>query len=84
MSAMKVEKNGQNSCMGNSRHIKIRYLFVKYRVDKKEIEIFHCPTKVMLADYFTNPLHGRLFNIFREVIMGWKHISTLKQISVPS
>ena len=38
----------------------------------------------MLADYFTKPFQGRLFHMFREVIMGWKHISTLQQISVPS
>ena len=44
MSAMKMEKIGQNSCTGNSRHINIKDLFVKDRVDKKEIENFHCPT----------------------------------------
>ena len=44
MSAMKMEKNGQNSCTGNSRHINTRYLFVKDRFDKKEIDIVHCPT----------------------------------------
>ena len=32
----------------------------------------------MLADYFTKPLQGSLFKRFREVIMGWKHIDTLK------
>ena len=31
MSAMKMEKNGRNSCTGNSRHISIRYFFVKDR-----------------------------------------------------
>ena len=35
----------------------------------------------MLANSFTKKLHGRLFNMFREVIMGCKHISTLHQIS---
>ena len=28
-SAIRMEKNGRNSCMGNSRHINIRYFFVK-------------------------------------------------------
>jgi hypothetical protein len=32
----------------------------------------------MLADYFTKPLQGRLFHLFRDVIMGWKYIDTLK------
>ena len=35
MSAIKMEKNAQNSRTGNFRHINIRYLFVKDRVDKK-------------------------------------------------
>ena len=76
-SAMKMEKNGRNSCTGNSRHIHIRYFFVKDRQDKKEFTIEYCPTGHMLADYFTKPLQGRLFHIFREVIMGWRYISTL-------
>jgi len=80
---MKMEKNGRNSCTGNSRHINIRYFFIKDQVDQKKLEIVHCPTEEMLADYFTKPLQGKLFHRFRDVIMGWKHISTLKD-EVPS
>jgi hypothetical protein len=82
-SAMKMEKNGRNSCTGNSRHIHIRHFFIKDQVDAKHLEIVYCPTEEMLADYFTKPLQGRLFHKFREVIMGWKHISSLKD-PVPS
>jgi hypothetical protein len=78
-SAMKMEKNGRDSCTGNSRHIDIRYFFVKDRVDKKEIEILYCPTEQMLADYFTKPLQGSLFRKFRRVIMGYDPISILKE-----
>jgi len=38
-SAMKLEINGRNSCTSNSRHISIRYFFVKDRVDNKEFVI---------------------------------------------
>ena len=31
-SAIRMEKNGCNSCTGNSRHIDIRYFFVKDRI----------------------------------------------------
>ena len=71
-------KNGRNSCTGNSRHINIRYFFVKDRVDKKELRIEYCPSLIMLADFFTKPLQGHLFQKFREVIMGYKPISSLK------
>ena len=37
----------------------------------------------MLADYFTKPLQGNLFRRLREVIMGWKHIDTLKDMTPP-
>ena len=84
MSATKTEKNGQNSCTVNSQHIKIRYFFVKDMTVSMSIGIFHCPTEVILSNYFTKLLHGRLFHMLREVIMGGKHISTLHQMPVPS
>ena len=28
----------------------------------------------MIADYFTKPFQGKLFNLFRNLIMGYKHI----------
>jgi hypothetical protein len=33
----------------------------------------------MLADFFTKPLQGSLFRKFREVIMGHRHIDSLKE-----
>ena len=76
-SAIKMERNGRNSCTGNSRHIDIKYFWVKDRVDKKEVEIKYCPTTLMLADYFTKPLQGNVFRRFRSVIMGYTHINDL-------
>ena len=31
----------------------------------------------MLADFMSKPLQGKLFTRFRNVNMGWQHISTL-------
>ena len=70
-----MEINGRASCTGNSRYIHIRYFFVKDRQDKEKISIDYFPTWKILANYFTKPLEGRLFNVLREIIMGWKHIS---------
>ena len=77
-SAIRMEKNGRNSCTGNSRHIDIRYFFTKDRVDKGEMSIEYCPTHEMLADFYTKPLQGSLFRKMRDVIMGYSHISSLK------
>ena len=71
-------KNGRNSCTGNSRHVHIRYFFVKDRVDKGEVKVEYCPTLQMLSDFFTEPLQGALYNKFRNVIMGYEPISSLK------
>ena len=72
-------KNGRNSCTGNSKHIHIRYFFVKDRVDKGEIKVEYCPTKQMLANFYTKPLQGNLFRKFGDVIMGYKPLSYLKE-----
>ena len=53
-------KNGRNSCTGNSRHVNIRFFFVKDLVDKKEIEIVYCPTETMLADFFNETTAGKI------------------------
>ena len=78
-----MEKFGKTSCSNRSRHIAIRYFFMKDRSDKGEIKLERCPTSEMLLDYHTNPLQGKLFRLFREVIMGHKDISWLTS-KVPS
>ena len=75
-SSIKMGKNGKDSCTGRSRHIDIRHFFVKDRIDEGKFgfTVEHCPTELMIADYVTKPLQGKLFHTFRELIMGWKSI----------
>ena len=77
MSAMKMEQNGRSSAGQHSRHINIRYFFIKDRIANGEINLIHCPTESMIADFFTIPLQGSLFKKFRDIIMGITHFSTL-------
>ena len=72
-----MEMNGRNSCTGNSRHIDVRYLWIKDRVDNDEIIIKHCPRHLILADYFTKPLQENIFHLYRDVIMGYRPIIDL-------
>ena len=81
-SEIRMLKNGRNSCTGNSRHVHIRYFFIKDRVDKGEVKVEYCPTELMLADFYTKPLQGRLFKRFRDVLMGYEPISSLKEKKV--
>ena len=76
-----MEKNGRNSCIRNSWHVNICYFFVKDRVDKQELHIEYCPSYQMLADYFTKPLQGQMFSIYRVALMGWRHISSLQELT---
>jgi len=76
-SAMKLEKNGRSSCGQKSRHIDIRFFFMKDRVGTEGMDIRYCPTEQMLADFFTKPLQGSLFKCFKRVIMGLDHVSAL-------
>jgi Reverse transcriptase (RNA-dependent DNA polymerase) len=76
-SAIKLEKNGRTSAGPRSRHIDIRYFWIKDRTEATGIKIRHCPTLQMLGDFFTKPLQGSLFRVFRAVLLGYKHTSTL-------
>jgi hypothetical protein len=60
-SAILLEKNRTVSSGKCTRHINIRYFFVKDRVDAGEVEVVYCPTEDMRADFFTKPLQGKLF-----------------------
>lgn len=77
VSAIRMEQNGRNSCTGNSRHINIRFFFIKDRVDSEEVSVCYCPTESMLGDFYTKALQGSLFNKFRNVIMGYSKITTI-------
>jgi hypothetical protein len=70
MSSMLLEKNGRSSSSKRTRHMNIRFFFVKDRVASKEIRIEYCPTKEMVADFFTKPLQGSQFYKLRDIIMN--------------
>lgn len=53
-----------------TRHINIRYFFVKDRIDSKEIELVYKSTTEMLADIMTKPLALEVFSRLRRVLMG--------------
>ena len=76
-SAILMEMNGRNSCTGNSSYINIRYIWVKDMVDKRRMKIEYLPSHLMLADYFTKLLMGKLSETMRKYIMGWLPIKDL-------
>ena len=69
-SAMKMERKGRNSCTGNSRHVNIRYFWIKDRIVKGEVDLKYCPTEKMLADYYTKALQGSAFMRFIDTLFN--------------
>ena len=58
------------------------FFYMKDRIKTEDIKILYCPTEHMLADFFTEPLQGSLFERFRKVLMGHAHIYTLSDLSL--
>jgi hypothetical protein len=63
-STIKLSTNSRASAGPKSRHIDIRYFWLKDRVQSGDIIIPHCPTHQMLADFFTKPLRSGFFSSF--------------------
>lgn len=78
MATMKILKNRRKSCGKQSRHIEIRHYFVKDFMDKNKIILKHYPAALILADFFTKPLQGALFRLFRDVILGLRPMTDVK------
>ena len=68
-STMRLAQNVKLSSGQRTRHINIKYFFITDRIARNEVAIQYCPTKKMVADYFTKPLQGALFYKFRDQIM---------------
>ena len=79
-STIKMLKNGKTSAGRRSRHIDIRYFWVADRLTSHGIKVRYCNTAVMLADFLSKPLQGRVFRLFRAVLLGHRHVSALSEL----
>ncbi len=69
-SSILLERNGRALSGKCTRHINIQYFFISDRVNMKEVSLRWCPTKEMVADFWTKPLQGSHFRKLRDYIMG--------------
>ncbi len=70
ISPILLEKNGKASSSKRTKDIKVKYFYVKEKVDNGEIEIEHFPTEQMWTDINTKPKQGAMFRAFRGHVMG--------------
>ena len=71
-SAIKLETKGHKSIGQRSRHINMKYFFIKDQVDQKNVEIEYRPTDEMDGAYMSKSLQGIKFRKFRDSIMNLK------------
>jgi hypothetical protein len=70
MSCMALIDRGRSGAE-KTRHIAIRYFWVKERVSTGEVVLVHKGTKEMYANVLTKPLQGAQFVYERECLTGW-------------
>jgi hypothetical protein len=59
------------SAAERTRHIAIKYFWLKERVDQGEARVRHLGTKGMYANLLTKPLQGAQFKCERQGLTGW-------------
>ena len=69
MSTIALAEKGR-STSERTRHINIRFFFVKDRIGSGEVAIEYLPTRDMIADVLTKPLQGDLFFRMRDALLG--------------
>ena len=82
-SAIKLEVNGRTSAGAKSRHLDIRYFWIKENLETMGIKVRHCRTLKMLGDFFTKPQQGTLFRVMRDVLLGKLPIHALDLLLDP-
>ena len=65
-----LENNRNFSSGKRTKHIQARFYFVTDQIEKGNASIECCPTKEIIADFFTKPQQGKLFITLRNKIMG--------------
>ena len=70
MSCMALINRGR-SAAERTRHISIRYFWLKERIDMGEAKVKHLGTKEMYANMLTKPLQGAQFKAERKGVTGW-------------
>ena len=65
-----LETNGKFSSLRKTKNIKEKFLFIKDKVNNKEVKIVDFPSGIMWADVLTKPLQGTEFRKMRAQLMN--------------
>ena len=70
LSAVILESNGRGSSGNKTRHMHVRYFYIKDCIASGDVNIEHCPSESMIGDYFTNPFQGSKFKELRPAVLN--------------
>ena len=66
-----IMANKGRSTSERTRHINVRFFFIKDRIATGEVKLEYLPTGEMTADILTKPLQGELFRRLRDKLLGY-------------
>ncbi len=69
-SAILLEVNGKLSSSKKTKHIKMKFFFIKDQVEKGDVKIEHLGTDKMWVDILTKPKQGKAFRRDRAKLMN--------------
>ena len=76
-SMMLLARNGQHSSGKATRHIDVRYYFIKDQIDQKLMRLEYCPTDLMVTDVLTKPLQGTKFRRWRARLLNYADLALM-------
>ena len=53
-----------------TKHIRVKFFFIKDRINDGEMIVVNCPTEGMWSDILTKPLQGKAFRVMRSKLMN--------------
>ncbi len=69
-STMILMKNGRLSSGKCTKHLDIRFFYVKDLIDHRIVKLSHCVSDKMLGDFFTKPIQAKRFQILRDILLN--------------
>jgi hypothetical protein len=76
-SAMLMERNGTERSSKQTRHINIRYYYIKDCTDKRLLDIKYCPTDDMLGGFPSKPLQGKKFVTHLKDLLNFEFMTSV-------
>jgi hypothetical protein len=69
-STITIAYMGRGSAHGRTRHIDLKYYFIKQFLDAQTLRLQYLPSGKMIADFLASPRTGQVFRLLRDLIMG--------------